>query len=239
MTKSDWGCCSVVVECCTGINRAFNFVLSLAGLAVLGYSLFLLERNAWAASALPVGLAGWGGVLFLLAFSYATCGHRSRCCGCAYAVLMFAFFLANGALLGYTFTHADQVVDYLNATLVDVPASWIDKAHARATLQLGELGIGGLSVAVLFSSAIALCRRSSLHAEAEAYRRFGDDGYGDEEYNYDYTPPNSVAAHGSIRGAAPRSGGSRGSRRDTDRATSRFREKYSDMYDKYNIQTKG
>ena len=71
-----------------------------------------------------------------------------------------AFFLANGALLGYTFTHADQVVDYLNATLVDVPASWIDKAHARATLQLGELGIGGLSVAVLFSSAIALCRRS-------------------------------------------------------------------------------
>jgi hypothetical protein len=224
------------------MNRAFNFVLSLVGLAVLAYALFLLDRNAWvASSALPVGLAGWGGALFLLAFGYATCGHRSAGYLTVYALLNLAFFLANGALLGYTFSHADQVIDYLNATLVsgrDVPESWMDAA--RATLQLGELGVGGVSVAVLLAAAVALCQRASLQqsTEIEEYRRFGDDGYGDEEYDYGYTPPNAAAAvAGSGRSAVPGSGGRRGSGRDTDRATSRFRDKYSDMYDKYNIQT--
>ena len=95
--------CSCVVKCCTAMNRAFNFVLSLVGLAVLAYALFLLDRNAWvASSALPVGLAGWGGALFLLAFGYATCGHRSAGYLTVYALLNLAFFLANGALLGYS-----------------------------------------------------------------------------------------------------------------------------------------
>ena len=224
-----------VVRCCTAINRAFNFVLSVVGLAVLGYGLFLLDHNAWAVSALPIGLAGWGGVIFLLAFTYAACCHRSRCCNSFYAMLMIAVFLCNGSLLGYTFTHEDQVIAYLNATLVDVPASWIDPAHARATLRLGEFAVGGLSVLLLVAAAIALCRRSSLYAEADKYRRVGDDGYGDEEYNYDYVPPAPASRNRVAPGSARNSSSIGGT--DTDRATSRFREKFSDMYDKYNLQS--
>ena len=186
LSLSAMGC---VVRCCTAINRAFNFVLSVVGLAVLGYGLFLLDHNAWAVSALPIGLAGWGGVIFLWR---SLTPHAAIAAAAAIALChaMIAVFLCNGSLLGYTFTHEDQVIKPTSMPRLStcLRAGSIrprqGDASARRVRRRGLVG-----VAACRCSHCASCRRSSPYAEADKYRRVGDDGYGDEEYNCDYVPP--------------------------------------------------
>ena len=218
--------CSFIVKSLSCINRIFNILYALVGAALCKYGVAILEKEGWEPRVLSCTFMGVGATLALMCIFYAGCGHRSRAFGFAYGMFMFALFICNAALLGYAFGDEGSVIDYLNSTLPDVPSSWVvDKAHAQYTLFITEITISALSIGFLVAAAIAMCHRTTLKTKAVSYNHMVDDGYGDEEYSYDYVPP--TALYRNNNSTAQKSSDS----------VVRFREKYSDMYDKYGIQS--
>jgi hypothetical protein len=224
--------CRCLTRLCTQLGRALAVLLSVLGLATLLYALFLLSQQSWHLSPFPITLTGWGALLFLSTLLYASCGYESSCCTTTYALLMFLFFLANAAGAAYYFTHEDQCVQYLNQTLVDVPDGLLSPQHIQQTLTLTLYSMAGLSGVVLLSAVLALCQRCALVS--------------DTPYDYNDTNDDTNSYH-SLNSDLPRSTvRPRKNRSDLDRAVeksqatvaaNRFREKYSDMYDKYGIQS--
>lgn len=222
--------CSSIVKSLSCINRIFNILYALVGAALCKYGVTVLEKDGWKPRALSCTLVGVGGILALVCIVYASCGHGSRAFGCAYSMFMFSIFICNAALLGYAFGDEGSVIEYLNSSLPDIPSSWVvDRAHAQYTLFVTEMTISALSVSLLVAAAIAMCHRASLKTDTVTYNHIADDGYGDEEYSYDYVPPTATYRSNT---AAQRGSGS-----EVSVVTSRFRDKYSDMYDKYGIQS--
>ena len=116
-------CCRSLIKACTAINRIFNLILSLVGLAALSYGIFILSKTDWVLSIFPLSVTSWGSLLFLCTLTYATCGYKSSCCGGCYVLLMLVFFLVNAIGVIFYFTHETEAIQYLNQTLVDVPVS--------------------------------------------------------------------------------------------------------------------
>merc|ERR1711865_599341 len=108
------------------------------------------------------------------------------------------------------------------------------------TLTYSLYGVAGLSSLILIGAFIAMCQRSIvISGGGRSYDEDGNESDESEQHNnYHSLSSNPVVA--------PRSGGD--GRRAVSRdkavkrseakvAANRFREKYSDMYDKYNIQS--
>jgi len=115
--------CRCLIKGCTAINRIFNLILSLVGLAALSYGIFILSKTNWILSIFPLSVTTWGSLLFFCTLTYATCGYKSSCCGGCYVLLMLLFFLVNAIGVIFYFTHETEAIQYLNQTLVDVPVS--------------------------------------------------------------------------------------------------------------------
>jgi len=221
--------CHCVINFCTHLNRVFNGVLALLGFVVLSYGLFIFDLSHWKVSIFPVALMSWGLLLALLTSSYSICIYKNSCCLQVYAVSMFIFFLLNAVGVVFYFTHQAESIDYLNKTLVDVPDGLLDPTHLQSTVTITLYSIASLSGLILMSSCVALCQRSAV---LTTRRMSSDNDYDDDNDSYRSLTSDPVVA--------PKR------RSDLDRAVKkseaavaahRFREKYSDMYDKYNIQS--
>ena len=88
-------CC---LSCCdkffNNINRFFNLLIALVGLALVGFGVFLTSKSAWQPTNFCIGLFAAGGFVCLTALSFLTCGHRSICCVSAYIYAMVLLILA-------------------------------------------------------------------------------------------------------------------------------------------------
>ena len=220
--------CRCLTKLCTTINRLFNLILALIGLATLSYGLFILKQTNFQPTPFPVSVTSWGGVLFLVTLTYTTCGYKSSACNCFYALIMLLFFLINAIGVVFYFTHETEAIHYLNKTLIDVPTGLLDPTHIKTTITITLYVIAGLSGLILIGALVALCQRSIL---ISGHNYSYDD---DDDDNESYRSLTSESVVPKKR------------RNDLDRAVkkseatvaaNRFREKYSDMYDKYNIQS--
>lgn len=223
--------CRCVVALCTQINRTITSLLSLLGFSILVYGVFVLSQASWSPSIFPLSVAGWGGVLFVCTLTYATCGYKSACCNRMYTFIMFVFFAINAVGSAYFFTHKDQTIHYLNKTLVDVPKGVLDPSNIQTTVTYTLYGIAGLSGVVLLSAILAVCQRSAL-IDSQSYNYDDDEIASYSSYTSDplisSSPSKSIKRRSDLDRAVQRS--------EATVAANRFREKYSDMYDKYNIQ---
>ena len=226
--------CSCIVRCGVQINRALTFLLFLLGVAISAYGVFILYQTGWQPTLFPLSISVWGALLFSNSLLYATCGYKSSCCNGFYACIMFLFFLINAVGVCFYFTHETEAIHYLNQTLVDVPKGLLDGNHIKATVTYTLYTIAGLSGIIFISASLALCQRSSLISK-QSYT-YNDEELDDtDDVSYQSLTNNSTSPR---RRNSDRSSPNRSVKKsEATVAANRFREKYSDMYDKYNIQS--
>jgi hypothetical protein len=238
-------CC---LSCCdkffNAINRFFNLLIALVGLALVGLGVFLTSKSAWLPTTFCVGLFAAGGFVFLTALTFLTCGHRSICCVSAYIYAMVLLVLADATGAGLVFTKKDVILrdirKELNVTAGNVN---LDDYITEGNIVLAGYSFAGLAGLQILAMMLAYFHRSHL-IDAEMARIDLEDGY--EQLDGDLIDRERGASRASRRRMAselpPRGGRGGGAKEEEQNeaqaTTSKFRSKYANLYEKYGITPK-
>lgn len=223
-------CCECIDKCFNTINKLFNGILALLGLGVTGYGVYLLSVTGWVVGPFNITVIGIGAVLAMLASVYVLGGHKSSCFLLIYVCLMGILMIgsASAALMFLFFQH-EQFVKFLEKNL---PKDVRPDFDSDLTVRVAGYVCAGLAAVQLLSLSIAHLHRGFLKPN-------GNSDIGDEEDDYDGESLRSGLLSSNSRSTTRETEipSSSGSGTDANDAKSRYRTKYADLYEKYNIST--
>lgn len=222
-------CCECIDKCFNTINKLCNSLLAILGLAVTGYGVYLLSITGWVAGPFNISVVSIGAVLAILSSSYVLGGHKSSCFLFLYVCLMGILMLGTAtAALVFLFFQHKQFVEFLEENL---PKDARPDFDSDLTVRMAGYVCAGLAAVQLVSLLIAHLHRGFLKPKSDF-----DDSDGEGENDED-------SLRSGLLGSSSRSATreteipSSSSNADSSDAKSRYRTKYADLYEKYNIST--
>ena len=229
-------CC---LSCCdrffNTINRFFNVLIGLVGLALVGLGLFLTSKSSWEPTNFCIGLFAAGGFVALVAFSFLTCGHKSICCVTLYIYSMILLILADATGAGVVLTKKNEILDDIRKELnVTAGSVKLQDYITEGNIEVAGYSFAGLAGLQILALGLAYFHRVHL-IDDEANRIDLEDGY--EKLNNDDV---SARRRGRRKTELPSRGGlaNEEGTSEANATTSKFRSKYANLYEKYGITPK-